>query len=191
MTDKCTIRVTLIQGSGLVAKDRNLLGRRTTSDPYVECISTFEKQRKRFASKMGKTVTLYKTLDPKFNHTFPDYDFAYCQSPMIQLRIFDEDKMSDPDAMGTVQIPISTFQDSDTTQWYDVPKDSAKNATGKLQVRLHVKVHKLQQYVTNTNTTTKNNERGAKSGPPKRFINIDGVLKLNPKYLAWKEQNGK
>jgi Ca2+-dependent lipid-binding protein len=184
MTTRCTVSVTVLQGTGLVAKDRNLLGRKTSSDPYVECISTFQRlgDKNVFGNQVGRTATLPKTLEPVFNHTFADFDFAYCESPVIQLRIFDEDKFSEPDAMGTVKIPISMSTDSDTTQWYTVPKDSAKNASGKLQVRIHIKVHRLQQYVTNTASS----HTSKKS--PKKFIIVDGVNKLNPKYLAWKKK---
>mmetsp|Transcript_126207 Transcript_126207/g.188321 ORF Transcript_126207/g.188321 Transcript_126207/m.188321 type:complete len:195 (+) Transcript_126207:179-763(+) len=193
MTDKGTVRVTILQGSGLVAKDRNLLGRKTSSDPYVECFSTYNKigDPKTYGRLVGKTETKYKTLEPVYNHTFSDIDFAYCHSAVIQLRVYDEDKMSEPDAMGTVKIPISMANDSDTTKWYEIPKDSAKNASGKLQVRLYVKVHKLQQYVTTTGASKGNNKKSSSKAPPKRFIKVDGVNKLNPKYLSWKKKQSK
>jgi hypothetical protein len=51
------------------------------------------------------------------------------------LKIWDEDFMSEPDAMGTLTIEIPTKK-GDTTDWYDVPKNSAKEASGQIQVRL-------------------------------------------------------
>ena len=205
--DKLSVRVTLIQGTGLVAKDRNLLGKKTSSDPYVECFSTYQKpdnsgRLKTFGKKIGQTEVIKKTLEPKYNHTFDPIEFAYASNPNIQLRIFDYDKLSDPDSMGVVNIPLHNLQGSsgDTTHWYDVPKDSAKNASGKLQVRIRYTVHKLVQYVTqskkkvNSMFTADSKKKSSKTSgsktPPKRFIRVDGVMKLNPEYMKWKETHG-
>ena len=214
MTDKLTVHVTLIQGSGLVAKDRNLFGKKSSSDPFVECYSVYQKAdgphggMKTYGKKMGATEVVKKSLEPKYNHQFPTIEFAYAQNPTIQLRIFDYDKIGDNDPMGTVNIPVPTHDSIDTTQWYDIPKDSAKHASGKLQVRIQTTVHKLVAYVTASKRKTtsggifasnssggygsgsKSKSKGSKKQPPKRFIKIDGVMKLSPEYMKWKETHG-
>jgi tellurium resistance protein TerZ len=126
--------LTVLQGSGLVAKDRNLFGKKTSSDPYIEVWTSSNS-----ISRVGKTATKKKTLEPKWNQTF---EFKVKpQNQMIYLKIFDEDLLSAPDAMGTVTIRIpSSNHNEDTTQWYDVPPDSAKNASGKIQVRLQTTI---------------------------------------------------
>jgi hypothetical protein len=128
------LKLTILQGTGLVAKDRNLLGRKTTSDPYVEVWANNE--------MIAKTCTIWKTLDPTWNETFTLKLSG--DAPKIALKIWDEDRMSEPDAMGTVTIEIPTKR-GDTTEWYDVPKNSAKHASGQLQVRLETVRHKKKQ----------------------------------------------
>jgi tellurium resistance protein TerZ len=57
------------------------------------------------------------------------------------LKIFDKDMLSPPpNAMGVVRIIIPAINDVDTTEWYDVPPDSAKNASGKLQIRIQTSI---------------------------------------------------
>lgn len=154
MIDKVNVKVTVLQGTGLVAKDRNLFGKKTTSDPYVE-VWALGKQ------KVGKTVTKPKTLSPTWNQIIP-LELRHVQDPpFVLLKIYDEDKLSDPDSMGVVRVPIPKYG-GDTTQWYDVPADSAKNATGKLQIRMQTTIQM------------------------KKLMTINGVVKLNPEYKAWK-----
>jgi Ca2+-dependent lipid-binding protein len=119
------LKLTVLQGTGLVAKDRNALGQKTTSDPYVEVWTDSE--------MIAKTCTIWKTLDPAWNETFMLKLSG--DAPKVTLKIWDEDRRSDPDAMGIVTIEIPTKK-GDTTEWYDVPKNSAQNASGQLQVRL-------------------------------------------------------
>ena len=142
-------RLTVIQGSGLVAKDRNIFGKKKSSDPYVEVWMN--------GRKIGTTETIKKTLDPVW-HTGNHYDDI--EEGKLELKIFDEDKLSAPDAMGTVTLDLGPkyYFPQPNTSWYDVPPDSAKHATGKLQLMLH---------------------------SPK-FTTIRGVRQLNPVYKAWK-----
>jgi hypothetical protein len=68
-------------------------------------------------------------------------DASALQNPFCLLKIFDEDMLSEPDAMGSVRIPIpTTNKQLDSTQWYSIPADSAKNASGKVQVRIETNV---------------------------------------------------
>jgi Ca2+-dependent lipid-binding protein len=125
---KMSVKLTIIQGEGLVAKDTNMLGRKTSSDPYVEVWVKFK--------EVGKTATQNKTLDPMWNERF-DMELKR-DNPKVVLKIWDEDFMAEPDSMGIITLEIPTEIGADTTQWYDVPEGSAKNASGRLQVRLEI-----------------------------------------------------
>jgi Ca2+-dependent lipid-binding protein len=125
---KMSVKLTVIQGEGLVAKDTNMLGKKTASDPYIEVWVKFK--------KVGNTATQEKTLDPIWNERF-DMDLKR-DNPEVVLKIWDADFMSEPDSMGIITLNIPTEIGADTTQWYDVPEGSAKNASGRLQVRLEI-----------------------------------------------------
>ncbi len=56
------------------------------------------------------------------------------------LKIFEEDMLSAPDAMVVFLIIIPAINDIDTTEWYDVPPNSAKNPSGKLQIRIQTSI---------------------------------------------------
>ena len=137
-----SVKLTILQGEGLVAKDRNVFGKKTSSDPFVEVWALN-------AQKVGQTKTQTKTLNPHFNQTFAMQLQQVGTNPFVALKIFDEDKLSAADAMGTVTVPIPTTTQSslDTTQWYNVAANSAKNASGRLQVRLEVTVQLAQTLV--------------------------------------------
>jgi len=97
--------------------------------------------------ELGKTKTVMKTVNPEWNETYkavlPCSVLQDSKSPpKIKLSIFDYDKASDDDAMGTVTIPLKFDppKDSDTKEWYSVPADSAKNAKGKLQVAIKTEI---------------------------------------------------
>lgn len=58
-----TINLKIIEGKELVAKDRSLLGKRTTSDPFVEVFLGDKNYG-------HKTKVIKTTLDPKWNESF-------------------------------------------------------------------------------------------------------------------------
>ena len=184
--DKIHVEMYVLAGNDLVAKDRNLLGRKTTSDPYVEVYllnnpkPIFQNGQSITNYKIGKTSTVYKSLNPQWPSPQNKFVFEIVHPWRVTLKVYDEDLLSDPDLMGIVTIPIpvpttstaggggggsnSALQPNDTTNWYNIPKDSAKNAKGKLQVRFVTRLI-----------------------PPKRIImnEITGVNSLNPKYKLY------
>ena len=188
--DKIHVEMYILAGDDLVAKDRNLLGRKTTSDPYVEVYllnnpkPIFQNGQSITNYKIGKTSTVYKSLNPQWPSPNNRFVFEIVHPWRVTLKIYDEDLLSDPDLMGIVTIPIpgpssgnaassALLAPNDTTNWYNIPKDSAKNAKGKLQVRFVTRLI-----------------------PPKRIImnEITGVNSLNPKYKlynAWLQQQRK
>jgi Ca2+-dependent lipid-binding protein len=138
--DSMTLRITITQGSDLVAKDRNLLGKKTTSDPFVQVLVG----NGRSYQRLGQTKTIYKNLSPHWNETISaQVKFIHHGGSQLRFHIFDEDKFSNPDSMGFVTLPLD-WKDSDSPpQWYEIPKDSAKNAQGKIQLQIQSKVHRL------------------------------------------------
>ena len=100
--------------------------------------------------KLGRTSTVYKTLHPEWNETIlgslrGKYALQHhtAETPAtLEFHILDEDQLSSSDLMGivTLQLPLASHNlhiNVDTTvQWYDVPPTSAKNASGRLQIRL-------------------------------------------------------
>jgi len=153
--DKMTVKITVIQGLDLVAKDRNLFGKKTSSDPYVlvhffSSPSTSGQMNKREQKiKLGQTPTVKKNLSPTWNHSITT-TIPYNKkndSNRIIFQIFDEDKLSADDSMGIVKIPIA-FQDStEPAVWHDIPKNSAKNASGKIQILIQTSLHYLKGLV--------------------------------------------
>lgn len=157
--ESASISFTLVKGEGLAAKDRNVMGKRTTSDPY--CVVTLETsvpgsrgKPKTTKQELGKTKTIMKTVDPEWNESFDcTLPCAVLQDPQnppkLKFEIFDYDKGSDDDAMGTVIIPIKLDppKDSKTKEWYKVPADSAKNAKGKIQVAMDIEIARSTELV--------------------------------------------
>jgi Ca2+-dependent lipid-binding protein len=145
--DKMNIQIQVIQGTGLVAKDRNLLGKKTTSDPYV-VVSLLSSRGQKL--EIGRTKTIYKNLSPSWDCTLtaaiPYLQYGPSAGNTILLfQIFDEDQMSAPDSMGVIKIPLvwNDARPSGPT-WHDVPKDSAKNASGKIQLKISSKIHRME-----------------------------------------------
>jgi len=146
------VKVTLIQGNDLIAKDRNMMGKRTTSDPY--CIVKLQTtmpgvgrtKPKTTTSTLGQTKTITKDLNPKWNESFT----ASLPCPVLQdpaappkliFELYDHDKNGDDDCMGILTLPLTDVTSKTSKDWYDIPKDSVKNAKGKLEIHLQTVVH--------------------------------------------------
>lgn len=131
------VKIKIISGRGLVAKDRNFWGQKTTSDPYVVVHHG--------PNQLGKTAIIKKTLDPEWTNEV----FQVSVVPRalevyrtIELNIFDHDNLSVDDPMGTVHVPIPTVQNRKEMRWYTVEKGEGssycRNATGELFVMAEV-----------------------------------------------------
>lgn len=134
------LSVELIQGEYLAACDRNMFGKLTSSDPYVIASILCEDQEE---IVIGQTKHVKATLNPKWNVTLSkemapgtlkkdDYT--------LQLKLMDYDLFGDDTCMGIVKIPMKLDNVSKSATWYDVPKDSATNAKGRIQVAIEAKV---------------------------------------------------
>lgn len=142
--EKAVVQVTVIEGKDLVAKDRNLLGfgKKTTSDPFCEVYKSTNDGKE---TKVGATKAQKKTLNPQWNQTFVveflEKECSNLREPTVVLKLFDHDKVGKNDAMGTVRIPLTIKKGQKQlkiTEWYEIPKDSAKNAKGQLHVALDI-----------------------------------------------------
>jgi Ca2+-dependent lipid-binding protein len=126
---KC--HVTILRGRQLAPKDRILGIIKATSDPYVEVWAN--------GKLHGKTPVKQFTLNPVWDrqneYTIDMEEGYYLPPPKLEFKIWDEDTGRDPDAMGTVTM-IAPARNDDTTEWYQIPKHSATNAKGELQVRI-------------------------------------------------------
>ena len=151
--DRMTVQIHVIQGQDLVAKDRNLFGKRTSSDPYVLVSfassppsSTSGQVRREQKTKLGQTVTVKKNLSPTWNFSvtasIPYNKKSHSNSLVFQ--IFDQDKLSADDSMGVVSLPLEFKDSAGPAAWYNIPKNSGKNASGKIQIQIQTSLHRVQ-----------------------------------------------
>ena len=97
---------------------------------------------------VGKTKTVNKTLSPTYDESFylqwTEKALSRCLSKSHQakiiLKIWDADRISGKEAMGevTVTVPLPGECPKASRQWFLVDRDSARNASGRLQVSLNV-----------------------------------------------------
>lgn len=152
--DKIMVELQIIQGQDLVAKDRNMFGKKISSDPYV-CISLLctpsttvpGKTRKVQKIQLGRTKTIKKNLNPEWNYS-QTYSIPFSRkNDTLQLvfEIFDEDKVSTDDSMGVVKLqPIEWKDKAGSAIWHEIPKGSAKKVSGSIQTKISTSLHRVQ-----------------------------------------------
>lgn len=149
-----SITLKILEGRELVAKDRNLLGRRTTSDPWVEVFLGDKNYGHR-------TEVVEKTCDPKWNATIKillmdDHARSVLKHEHpFRLVIWDQDLAID-DCMGVVDIDLINTK-MDEPEWTPVEKGDpdvraegqrihyCKNAAGELLLQYTIKVKTKQE----------------------------------------------
>lgn len=150
------VKLEILQGKGLVPKDRKLasLGRLVTSDPFIKVYGG-----KKF---LGKTRVVKETLDPVWNESFQlilgaeDANLILENDGAIkmELRIFDHDEGKDHDPMGVVRIPLQCTE-APSTKWYSVlpgkGRSYCKDARGSLQIFVSVLARKMLSLVRGNN----------------------------------------
>ena len=130
-------------GAELAAKNRQFsLGKRTSSNPFIEVWQNLP------THMVGKTKTEHKTLTPTYNESFylqwDEKALSRCLNERHQakiiLKVWDADRISGHEAMGEVEIPVPLPDEYPTVdrQWFLVDKDSARHASGRLQVSMNV-----------------------------------------------------
>lgn len=134
------VRVSILEGRDLVAKDKNVWGRRTSSDPYVKVYHG--------PNKVGKTSIVKRTLDPKWDSDKDTFTINVLPRTLdlyktIECNIFDHDKLSADDAMGTCYVTIPTTLNEKIVNWYPVEKGEGinfcRNASGMLKVEVELR----------------------------------------------------
>ncbi|GAX21563.1 hypothetical protein FisN_6Hh458 [Fistulifera solaris] len=135
-----TMLIHVLQGRNLVAMDKDLLGRPTTSDPFVKAF-VFENHNWKC---VGTSDTVYKTINPVFQRGMFQVKLGCDQArallrsgEKIELRLCDQDMLGNDEFMGCVQVPVVGSQ---SATWYRVMKRSrhhdlfSPGASGELLV---------------------------------------------------------
>jgi hypothetical protein len=134
------VRVSILEGRNLVGKDRNIWGRRTSSDPYVKVYHG--------RKKVGKTSIIKKTLDPKWDSDTETFTVKVLPRALgvhktVECNIFDYDKLTADDSMGTCHVIIPTTLNEKVVNWYPVEKGEGinfcRNASGMLKVEVELR----------------------------------------------------
>mmetsp|Transcript_19936 Transcript_19936/g.41187 ORF Transcript_19936/g.41187 Transcript_19936/m.41187 type:complete len:1004 (-) Transcript_19936:240-3251(-) len=147
--------ITVHKATNLLAKDRNVFGKRTSSDPYVKVFYKGE--------AIGKTPTKKKTLNPSWEHilqhSLGDYEektilaaktpacLKRPNHPSLLLVVFDHDIASKDDVLGQITIPIS--YKGVEKQWLTLQKGEPKtkyfcpNTQGKVLISIQIASTKL------------------------------------------------
>mmetsp|Transcript_129936 Transcript_129936/g.193425 ORF Transcript_129936/g.193425 Transcript_129936/m.193425 type:complete len:315 (+) Transcript_129936:98-1042(+) len=139
------IRVWVKAGRNLVAKDTNIFGRPTTSDPYVKVYHG--------PHKLGKTSIIKKTLDPVWDNEIfriPVVPRALDVHRNIECNVYDHDNLSSDDPMGTVYIPIPKHKNEKIADWHRVERGEGanfcKDAKGEIFVEVEVRTQLNQSF---------------------------------------------
>lgn len=139
LTNYLQVKVTILEGRNLVAKDKNFLGKKVSSDPYVKVFHG--------PNKMGKTCIVKKSLDPKWEDARETFVVNVIPRALdvyktIECNIFDHDQLSTDDSMGTCFVNIPSSLNVRHTAWYPVEKGEGKNycrnAKGELKVEIEL-----------------------------------------------------
>jgi hypothetical protein len=133
------VRIRVMQGRNLVAKDTNIFGKPTTSDPYVKIFHNHH--------YVGETAIVWKTLNPQWNNEhfhLPVVQKTLGRCNELTLHIMDRDKFSTDDPMGSVRVPIPKDLNMKVLKWYKVHKGSpgpyyCPDPTGELQVEVELR----------------------------------------------------
>jgi stress response protein SCP2 len=137
--------VTVLEGRKLVPMQRNMLGFKTHSHPYVEAYVD--------GKLLGKTLHAYRTVNPawKSGNSFSShYDGTTAEEKAsrneeIELRVYHLGKGGVSVFMGAVRIPLLTHG---RAEWYPVQQRSALesglyclSASGELKVQVNFTAH--------------------------------------------------
>ena len=93
------VHVHILEARGLLKADRNLVGARTSSDPYVVTSLSSEGLQER-------TRTVKSSVEPVFDEQVV-FELEFPISTSVQLRLFDEDVAARDDLLGEAEIPVA------------------------------------------------------------------------------------
>jgi stress response protein SCP2 len=180
------VTITILEGRDLIAKDRNFLGKRTTSDTYVQVYDASDDNNNNNNNSkcLGRTTAVSKTLSPAWNseNVFSLTLGADSAQNLMRknnanngggrgvtflLKLFDEDVMSESDPMGTVTVAVRPLEyldgassSSSSSKWYPVEKGSGKtfckNAKGELLVGISIQAQAMRDLTPGQQTPVTN-----------------------------------
>ena len=154
------LKLTILQGKDLAAKDLDLLGKRSSSDPYVEIWA--------YNVLVGTTAVKKKTLHPDWRSTeegetfYMSLEGEYTHD--ILLKIYDWNKRSDPELMGVITLKVKPKKVVNKVGWLTVPKDSAPHASGYLRVKMNTKILKPVGWTKTKKNVTKQQQQQQQDG---------------------------
>jgi len=127
------LTVTILQARDLAAMDKN-----GKSDPFCKLSCNF-------SSQAYQTNTIYKTLEPVWNESFPIFAGAIEPNHTVTIHLFDRDFVGQ-DFLGEVKVSLAKLLAADTDSielWEKLEKEPTKNYNketkkpGYLQLKLH------------------------------------------------------
>ena len=176
------VQVRMVEGRGFVAADTNILGQKTTSDPYAVVTLSMDRTRR-------STRVISSTLNPVWNETLEMPVRFPVQN--LEIAFYDKDVAGSDDYIGRVIIPLDRLPNGKPlTGWLplvyskdmdDLSPDAAfgdpstSSAGGVfLSVRLDYKIRsELRGYI-----------RGSVAEPPQQKIKFDINQLYGPGMLA-------
>ena len=130
------LRLALVQGRGLAIKDKNLLSKGGSSDPFVK----FEVTGGDYAAKPFKSSIKKKTLQPVWREIFqvPLKQDAEQDNPVVDVTVYDHDEVSSPDFMGRCAINVEELKATKKAArvWHALLPEEGKsdNVTGDVEI---------------------------------------------------------
>eukprot|EP00038_Savillea_parva_P008587 m.177910 g.177910 ORF g.177910 m.177910 type:complete len:679 (+) comp14442_c0_seq1:56-2092(+) len=105
------LRLRIIRAAALLACDRN-----GKSDPYVKCAIEPDSSKE---SKQ-KTKIVKKTLDPEFNEEFEWLITPAERGKMLQIAVWDWDRLSKNDFIGSLSFPVQKIESGEivSSGWF-------------------------------------------------------------------------
>lgn len=97
-----TLRVTVVEGKGLLAADVSLISSKKTSDPY--CVLRLDD------GPLVRTRTISATLEPRWNTTAL-FKLSRCNSVLV-INVWDEDALNADDPLGCVRLPLDLLHET-------------------------------------------------------------------------------
>lgn len=122
------LRIALVQARGLAIKDKNLLSKGGSSDPFA----SFE-----VAGATFKSTTKYKTLNPRWNQLF-QVPLKDAEKPRLDMLLYDEDEVTSPDFMGRVSVELDAQDKRPQRAWHTLLPEEGKSEDVKGAVELIV-----------------------------------------------------
>eukprot|EP00927_Polykrikos_kofoidii_P065158 TRINITY_DN60946_c0_g1_i1.p1 TRINITY_DN60946_c0_g1~~TRINITY_DN60946_c0_g1_i1.p1 ORF type:complete len:580 (-),score=78.64 TRINITY_DN60946_c0_g1_i1:330-2069(-) len=129
----CLLHVRVIEARGLIASDRNLLGKKVSSDPY--CMVRLDD------SAVLKSPVVAKTLEPRWDMvaTF----VVASNNPVLHIELFDQDLLDADDPLGSIHLPIKTSFRSPQTElrgWVQIVGPFSANPSNAGGVNLEIRI---------------------------------------------------